>query len=299
MILVLTSVLVGQSVVYGEERDCKSSLICFFPNDYLKYSTYLDDDLFWQTTYQHEGFVDEDTIMVDVTDESFDDTAMTFIDGKAVTVTTTGKIVDLRIGILAEEYVGGDGTYNYNYLVIQPSPVDINKWLQSPTSAEYWKDRVGEEKFDFNGKTRTVIVVENDSIKQIIDKETGILLLLENKSPSLSYISVIELNATNILDYSSYKLTSKIPDWVKNNAGWWSENLVDDESFVNGIEYLVQNEIISIPNLSTKTPTTSKEVPVWIKNTADWWSNDKITDDEFLKGIEYLVQHGIISVKIK
>ena len=26
-----------------------------------------------------------------------------------------------------------------------------------------------------------------------------------------------------------------IPDWIKNNAGWWSDGQIDDNSFVSGI----------------------------------------------------------------
>jgi len=37
-----------------------------------------------------------------------------------------------------------------------------------------------------------------------------------------------------------------IPDWVKNNAGWWATDQIDDSAFVQGIQYLVQNGIIVI-----------------------------------------------------
>jgi len=37
-----------------------------------------------------------------------------------------------------------------------------------------------------------------------------------------------------------------IPDWVKNNAGWWAADQIDDSAFVQGIQYLVQNGIIVI-----------------------------------------------------
>lgn len=37
-----------------------------------------------------------------------------------------------------------------------------------------------------------------------------------------------------------------IPDWIKNNAGWWSENKITDKEFSNAIEYLVKNGIIQI-----------------------------------------------------
>ncbi|MDH3502270.1 MAG: phosphate/phosphite/phosphonate ABC transporter substrate-binding protein [Nitrosopumilus sp.] len=36
-----------------------------------------------------------------------------------------------------------------------------------------------------------------------------------------------------------------IPDWIKNNAKWWSEGTVDDQTFLNGIEFLIENDIIN------------------------------------------------------
>jgi hypothetical protein len=39
-----------------------------------------------------------------------------------------------------------------------------------------------------------------------------------------------------------------VPDWVKNNAKWWSEDLIEDTDFINGIEYLITKQIISIDN---------------------------------------------------
>jgi len=37
-----------------------------------------------------------------------------------------------------------------------------------------------------------------------------------------------------------------IPDWIKNNAGWWATDQIDDSAFLKGIQYLVQNGIIII-----------------------------------------------------
>jgi len=92
------------------------------------------------------------------------------------------------------------------------------------------------------------------------------------------------------------KETKTLPLWIKNNAKWWSEGIVDDKSFVNGIQYLLEQKIILIPNLSAKTSVVSDEIPSWIKMTAGWWANDEISDEEFLKGLEYLVKQGIIRV---
>ena len=43
---------------------------------------------------------------------------------------------------------------------------------------------------------------------------------------------------------------SLIPDWIKNNAAWWAEGSVDDQTFLNGIEFLIENRIINVPSNS-------------------------------------------------
>jgi hypothetical protein len=87
-----------------------------------------------------------------------------------------------------------------------------------------------------------------------------------------------------------------IPVWVKTNAKWWSDDTIDNESFVSGIEYLVNEGIIkvSLPD-SNDNPSVSELQP-WIKNTAGWWAEDMITDDEFLAAIEWLISNHIIQL---
>jgi len=43
---------------------------------------------------------------------------------------------------------------------------------------------------------------------------------------------------------------SLIPDWIKTNAGWWVEGTVDDTTFLNGIEFLIENDIINVSSES-------------------------------------------------
>jgi len=37
-----------------------------------------------------------------------------------------------------------------------------------------------------------------------------------------------------------------IPDWIKNNAGWWADGHIDDGSFVSGLQWLISNGIMKI-----------------------------------------------------
>ncbi len=39
---------------------------------------------------------------------------------------------------------------------------------------------------------------------------------------------------------------SEIPDWIKNNAEWWAAGLIDDNSFIQGIQFLIKEGILVI-----------------------------------------------------
>ncbi|MGQ0605808.1 MAG: polysaccharide deacetylase family protein [Candidatus Nitrosotenuis sp.] len=85
-----------------------------------------------------------------------------------------------------------------------------------------------------------------------------------------------------------------IPDWIKNNAKWWSEGKMGDSDFTKGLQYLIEQDIIKIPD--TEKGTAAQKIPNWIKNNAKWWSEGKIGNGDFVKGIQYLIQNGMIIV---
>ena len=40
--------------------------------------------------------------------------------------------------------------------------------------------------------------------------------------------------------------TTNVPNWIKNNAGWWASDQIDDSSFLQGIQYLIKMGIIVV-----------------------------------------------------
>ena len=42
------------------------------------------------------------------------------------------------------------------------------------------------------------------------------------------------------------KPISSIPAWIKNNAGWWADGQIDDNTFVQGIQFLIKAGIILV-----------------------------------------------------
>jgi len=89
--------------------------------------------------------------------------------------------------------------------------------------------------------------------------------------------------------------TSKIPQWVKTNANWWSTDQISDSEFLEGIDFLFEKGIVVVP-LKEITVQSNWKLPSWIKTTAGWWSEDKTSDDDFLNMIENLVKRKIIII---
>ena len=40
--------------------------------------------------------------------------------------------------------------------------------------------------------------------------------------------------------------SQEIPAWIKNNAGWWADGQINDDTFVQGIQFLIKAGIIVI-----------------------------------------------------
>jgi len=106
--------------------------------------------------------------------------------------------------------------------------------------------------------------------------------------------TIFEILGTSVFDLG---LTSQIqiPDWVRNNAGWWATGQIGDSDFVSGIEFLITEDIITIPPTQSGQGT-SQEIPSWIKNNAGWWADGLIEDVDFVSGIQYLISNGIMKV---
>ena len=89
----------------------------------------------------------------------------------------------------------------------------------------------------------------------------------------------------------------EIPAWIKNNAGWWATNQIVDSAFLQGIQYIIKEEIMVIPLTGISKSSGSQEVPSWIKNNAGWWADGQIDDSSFVSGIQWLISNGIIVVE--
>jgi len=201
--------------------------------------------------------------------------------------------------------VTGNGQYKIN-LSWQPQNVQSGSWttfmvdvtdvflLDRPVSVNYDLSIIYGDKTIFQkNSASTGLKTEHDVIEFLVpDDVTGpIILQFENLDGNdlADAILPVVVNRISIDEIS-------IPAWIKNNAGWWATDQIDDSTFLQGIQYLIKEGMMIIPPTETSESPESQQVPAWIKNNAGWWADGQIDDNSFVSGIQYLIKVGIIIV---
>jgi len=122
-------------------------------------------------------------------------------------------------------------------------------------------------------------------------------VVVHDKTNGQTSINFEYKHPTGLVTVTVAQEKTAIPDWVRGNAEWWAQGAIGDSDFVSGIQFLIKEGIMTIPETAQGTTSDdSQEIPSWIKNNADWWAQGLISDDDFLKGIQYLVEQGIMVV---
>jgi hypothetical protein len=99
---------------------------------------------------------------------------------------------------------------------------------------------------------------------------------------SISSSSSSSASTSSNLDQSStivtptQEISPKIPNWIKNNAKFWSDGEIGDSDFVKGIQYLLEQGIVKVSPSPGGNLQNSNHIPAWIKNNAKWWSEGQI-----------------------
>jgi len=74
--------------------------------------------------------------------------------------------------------------------------------------------------------------------------------LMIEYEPLIGYYEITDLDTEKM--FSIYgkdgftKSKKSIPEWIKNNAEWWSQGLISDEEYLNAVEFLIKEGIIRV-----------------------------------------------------
>ncbi|MGH1566742.1 MAG: peptidase [Nitrosopumilus sp.] len=87
-------------------------------------------------------------------------------------------------------------------------------------------------------------------------------------------------------------LSENIPSWVRDSAKQWSSSTMSDSEFINGIKYLLEDDVI----IPSSEQSSERLIPSWIKNSTKWWTENEISDEDYIQLIQYLVKKNIILI---
>jgi hypothetical protein len=104
-----------------------------------------------------------------------------------------------------------------------PEEPPVPKWIKS--NAKWWSEGQIDDKTFTNGIGHLIS-------EKIIDVPVGPNVSISKDENSEVQEELIE--------------EVKIPEWLKSNAKWWADDLIDEDTFLSGIEYMVKNKIITI-----------------------------------------------------
>ena len=121
-------------------------------------------------------------------------------------------------------------------------------------------DRTG---FDFSDPNATDLVIFDriiDASDEEIKTGAGSFHLHEDNLFARTFAGVSDIAfhdnkmyVVSIMDGTLYRITPItaeiiIPEWIKNNAGWWATDQIDDAAYVTSLQWLISNKIINIPS---------------------------------------------------
>ena len=106
----------------------------------------------------------------------------------------------------------------------------------------------------------------------------------------------IDLNGNEIRD--SFVVTVgynivQIPNWFKQTTEFWVMQIISDDEYFRTLDFLLDEQIIHVPNTKTPKDNTESEIPVWIRTNAERWTHGEISDDEFSIGIQWMIYNTL------
>jgi len=188
-------------------------------------------------------------------------TVITITPGDDLTITCSSSIVEVIVGPVEAVFTGSSGAVG---------TVSLNDGDKITFEPETFT-------FTNNGRIAFEIFVDGNPI-QIASGQSVPVLQPDLKVP-------IKISPKQII----------VPSWIKTNAGWWAGGQIKDDSFVEGIKYLIKEDIMKIPQTRAGTGT-SQVIPSWIKTNADWWAKGQISDESFVNGIQWLIENGVMKI---
>jgi len=110
----------------------------------------------------------------------------------------------------------------------------------------------------------------------------------------------LEIQYSESSDTAEFELIDSgnvvIPIWITEFSKYWYNGAISDLEFANGIEFLINEGIIVVPQTQSQETINEVKIPDWVKRSTGWWIDGLVSDREYASALEYLIKVGIIIV---
>jgi len=130
---------------------------------------------------------------------------------------------------------------------------------EEPTKLKIDFLKSGTERIQQHIDYRVSVTKDGDYVfgpmSRLLHTSPGSITIPVEFSENGSHIVYIEMEGilfqpipleTATLTINVGQAATSIPSWIKNNAGWWADGQIDDNSFVTGLQWLISNGIMKI-----------------------------------------------------
>ncbi len=158
----------------------------------------------------------------------------------------------LRINITREEFHMELDSQEYYVTKYNSDEIKISGWYETlgygqPITCDLWKPDSVYDSIMNTTYTDDIGISRSSNFEQNIllnlDWVEGTYSLECNDGPK--HLKTFSFDIIHGESPQVEKIIkSKVPTWIKNNAGWWADGTIDEATFLNGLEYLVQHRII-------------------------------------------------------
>jgi len=108
-------------------------------------------------------------------------------------------------------------------------------------------------------------------------------------SKKLSIIFTITIIGVLGFSITASAANTSVPDWVKNNAKWWSEGSITETDYIKSLEFLITQGIIQIPIPITEVTAAQtalsddERAQSFVVHFSDGMIGKPVTVDTFMK----------------
>ena len=129
----------------------------------------------------------------------------------------------------------------------QLTPLEILSELVSNSNTEFSSYEKLNNVFGFGAVDSEFIAVLDEIVEPIV-LDDGCILAKSQTSERYGNSDQQSKFAVSGIVNQQVIVVEKIPipEWVKKNAGWWSDGTINDDTFVSSIQYLVEQGIIDV-----------------------------------------------------